>query len=130
MPLDTVSRWLDSGRWISKLTTMISGRDGSVPFSRGLFGDLASIFAPLDYLVGHKTKGLEMSDYKTVEYDHNADYLEWINILKEYATGTKTWDTGGAWVCEEHPMMPIEQGYFFDCKCGGPGMPPSMPKAG
>ena len=51
------------------------------------------------------------------------ELAEWFEILMEYQKG-KRWDTGGHWVCENHPLMPFEQGYEFDCQCGGPGMPP------
>lgn len=56
------------------------------------------------------------------------EMVEWLELLMEYATGKKKWDTGGIWVCESHPLLPSEHmGYSFDCKCGAPGMPPHTP---
>ena len=52
-----------------------------------------------------------------------AEMLEWLGILTEYANGSKKWDTGGVWVCERHNLYPFDMGYSFDCDCG-PGMPP------
>jgi hypothetical protein len=53
-----------------------------------------------------------------------AESQDWIYKLTPFVTGVKKWDTGCIWVCESHPFMPYEQGYSFDCTCGGPGMPP------
>ena len=50
--------------------------------------------------------------------------IKWLNTLLDYAEGKKKWDTGCIWVCESHPRLPFEMGTTFDCKCGGPGMPP------
>ena len=54
---------------------------------------------------------------------------DWLKTLLEYATGERTWDTGGVWVCEVHRFSPWETGLPFDCKCGGPGMPPVTPES-
>jgi hypothetical protein len=56
------------------------------------------------------------------------EIVAWINLLSDYATGKKEWNTACEFVCEAHPMMPFEQGLGFDCQCGGPGMPPYRPK--
>ena len=65
---------------------------------------------------------------KEGEYGEGRAYemVKWLNILLDYADGTKKWDTGGVWVCESHPRIPWGMGYSFDCKCGGPGMPPTQ----
>ena len=50
--------------------------------------------------------------------------FEWLDKLEQYLLGKKQWKCGVDWVCEYHPLLPYEMGYSFDCKCGGPGMPP------
>ncbi len=57
------------------------------------------------------------------------DMEGWLSRLLEYAEGKIKWDTGRLWVCENHPRLPWGMGYSFDCKCGGPGMPPFFPQA-
>lgn len=53
----------------------------------------------------------------------------WLDELKQFATGQKKWDTAQIWVCESHSLMPCAgQGYSFDCDCGAPGMPPFSPE--
>lgn len=70
-------------------------------------------------------------DTKDADYliiDKEMEMVEWLQLLLDYAIGKKKWDTGGIWVCESHPCTPFEQELTFDCKCGGPGMPPFIPK--
>lgn len=57
----------------------------------------------------------------------NNELTKWLKELGLFANGTKNWNTGEIWVCESHRLMPFEMGYSFDCKCGGPGMPPMTP---
>lgn len=56
--------------------------------------------------------------------------IEWLELLLAYAKGEKKWDTGGPFVDEENILMPFGQGYWFDVKGSGPGMPPFVPNAG
>ena len=60
----------------------------------------------------------------------DCEAIQWLEKLISYLKGEIKWDTGGIWVCEQHPFMPYGMGYEFDCnregpgKCAGPGMPP------
>jgi hypothetical protein len=57
-----------------------------------------------------------------------AEVLEWLNKLRQYATGEKQWNTVNDWVCKVHPFMPgLSTSYSFKCLCGAVEMPPFTP---
>ncbi len=62
-----------------------------------------------------------------VDKSMSDEMLEWMEQLRLYVSGEKQWDTGCVWVCESHPLMPVDMGYSFDCTCGSPGMQPILP---
>lgn len=51
-------------------------------------------------------------------------YGAFIHQLVDHAIG-KPWNTGGVWVCEEHPHLPYPHGGPDGSECPGPGMPPN-----
>ena len=73
-------------------------------------------------------KNLPLSTRVAVQDFFTEEMIRWLAELFPYLTGEKKWDTGCLWVCESHPLMPYEQGYLFDCKCGAPGMEPIRQK--